>query len=282
MSAKMRKRIGWLAPAVVGVVFLAIGWVVRAAAYWPDLLLNLGTAVLLFTPLYYFQRRILEQQHVTSQAVSGLSERVSQTESAGGRAETRLQELAERVTELTAPHRRADEARRSRQQAGGRILETLKDGLVPVAKAFEDIGMGSGQISPQRTILEGLNLDAPSPDALLEFWEGLVAGSAHTPNRAALTSGAGIQVFNDGTVRLVAAHMLSRRGGPEVIWQDVRLLQLDDEAVGNVARELGENLRGTLEDALVRYAEELEATKQFAPSQTAVGPSPIQRRRGPV
>jgi hypothetical protein len=88
-----------LAVALVflGVVLLVVAW--RASGYLSNLVLNVGTAVLLFAPLLYLQRlveeRVTRVQQETSASVAALTSQAADVGRQVDEASARLDELSE-------------------------------------------------------------------------------------------------------------------------------------------------------------------------------------------
>ncbi len=85
----------------LGIALLVGGW--RASGYFSDLLLNIGTALLLFAPLLYVQRlveaRVTRVQEETSASVAALSSQVADVQQQVVEASARLDQLSDSTTE---------------------------------------------------------------------------------------------------------------------------------------------------------------------------------------
>jgi hypothetical protein len=81
----------------LGIALLVIGW--RVSGYLADLVLNVGTALLLFAPLLYLQRlveeRVTRVQKETSASVAALSSQVADVQQQGVETSARLDQLSE-------------------------------------------------------------------------------------------------------------------------------------------------------------------------------------------
>jgi hypothetical protein len=96
----------WALSVLFGLGLLAAAYFMRHRPYWPDFLINAGTAVLLFTPLYFFQKRILEQQRLSKGVIHGLAGELKEARKESERTDDRLTELAARISPLMEPDRR--------------------------------------------------------------------------------------------------------------------------------------------------------------------------------
>src|SRR6266540_2960902 len=112
-----------------GALLLYLAWAFRHYDFTSALFLNLGAGVVVFGPLYFLQRSILERQERTEEKVSRLTDNLSAASEEAHEADQRLAELASRIEGLTEPERVAEAYRRKRADAAERAHALIEPGV---------------------------------------------------------------------------------------------------------------------------------------------------------
>ena len=147
------------------------------------------------------------------------------------------------------------------------VLLSLGTRLSPLGDLLENAALSDGVVNSSSAILDNLSL-RDQREGIKRVWaEGMCVVSTAAAVAAApggtptLWSGAGVELYEDGQIYLVAAHLITSglvEEKPEEIWHEGRVFPLGSALQETAVEELVAGLMLSLPAAIHRFVESVE------------------------
>ena len=148
------------------------------------------------------------------------------------------------------------------------VLLSLGTQLSPLGDMLENAGLSDGVVNSNASILDRFSLRDQRVGIQRVWAEGMCVVSAAPGGSPILWSGAGVELYEDGQIYLVAAHLIktdsgdpvtvAEQGKPEEIWHEGRVFPLGSALQETAVEELVAGLMRSVPAAVHRYAELVE------------------------